>query len=69
MLLGQFVMHKRLEPDKIQRITSWKKKEVDEMILAMLRAGIIMEKATGLYTIDPYLHPFVVRVLSDMDLL
>ncbi len=69
MLLGQFVIHKRLDHDKIMRITGWNKKEVDEIILAMLRSGIIMEKVSGLYTIDPYMHPFVIRVLTDMDVL
>lgn len=69
MLLGQFVIHKRLDHEKIIRITGWDKKEVDEIILAILRSGIIMEKVSGLYTIDPYMHPFVIRVLSDMDVL
>jgi len=69
MLLAQFVIHKRLERDKIIRITRWNKQEVDEMILAMLRSGIIMEKVTALYMIDPYIHPFVIRVLNDVDIL
>jgi amino acid transporter len=69
MLLGQFVIHKRLDLNKIIRITGWNKKEVNEMILALLRSGIIMEKVSGLYMIDPYIHPFVIRVLTDMDVL
>jgi hypothetical protein len=69
MLLGQFVIHKRLDVGKIIRIAGWNKQVVDEMILAMLRTGIIMEKVSGLYMIDPYIHPFVIRVLIDMDIL
>jgi hypothetical protein len=69
MLLGQFVLHKRLDHEKIKRITGWDKKMVDEMILAMLRSGIITEKVSGIYNIDPYMHPFVTKVLNDTGVL
>ncbi|MBS0001430.1 MAG: hypothetical protein KFF73_20760, partial [Cyclobacteriaceae bacterium] len=69
MLLGQFIIHKRMDQAKIIRITGWDVKETVEIILAMSRSGIIMEKVSGLYMIDPYMHPFVVKVLRDMNVI
>lgn len=69
MLLGQYVLHKRLDKGKIKRITGWDEKDTHEMILAMLRSGIIVEKVSGIYMIDPYMQPFVTRVLDDMGVL
>jgi amino acid transporter/uncharacterized protein YxjI len=69
MLLSQFILHKRLDASKIKRITGLESQEINSLIHAMLRSGIITEKVTGLFMIDPYVHPFVVNALDDLKLL
>ncbi|TRX60540.1 amino acid permease [Fulvivirga sp. M361] len=69
MLLMQFVLHKRLNAEKIERITNWSSATVKALLLAMLRAGIIIDKVSGVYHLDPFIHPFVVKALKEKDVL
>ncbi|WP_339815921.1 hypothetical protein [uncultured Imperialibacter sp.] len=69
MILSQFVLHKRLDADKISRITGWDSVYISKVLLALIRSGAIVEKATGIYMIDPYLLPFIIRHFKERDLL
>ncbi|MEQ6119845.1 hypothetical protein [Reichenbachiella sp. MALMAid0571] len=69
MVLTQFVLHKRLTEDKIQRISGWDGGQVKSMVQAMLRSGIVLEKAPGIYHVDPYIQPFLIRALKDREVL
>jgi amino acid transporter len=69
MILTQFVLHKRLDLEKIRRITGWKSIYVSKLLLALTRSGVIVEKASGVHMIDPYLLPFIVRHFKERDLL
>lgn len=65
MLLAQFALHKRLSAENIARITGWSSDHVDRIILAMLRTGILVQKVSGVYYIQPYLCHFVVKSLKE----
>ncbi|MEQ9289412.1 MAG: amino acid permease [Cyclobacteriaceae bacterium] len=67
--LTQFVMHKRLSAEKLQRITGWEMSRAQSMVRAMLRSGVILEKASGIYHVDPYLQPFLVKALKENEVL
>lgn len=69
LLLNLFILHKRMDFYKIRRITAWDDKKIQEIILAMLRSGIIVEKVSGIFIIDPYMQPFLTGVLVDMGVL
>ncbi len=69
MVLTLFVLHKRLTEDKIERISGWNGGQVKSMVQAMVRSGIVLEKAPGIYHVDPYLQPFLVRALKDREVL
>jgi hypothetical protein len=69
MLLIQFVLHKRLTKEKISRITSWSDSEVETILLAMLRSGIVAEKAIGVYHIAPYVLPFMIEAFKEREIL
>ncbi len=69
MLLTQFVLHKRLNLEKIGKVCQWKTAKTKSMILAMSRAGIITEKSPGIYQIDPCMHPFAVKALIEKEVL
>lgn len=69
MLLMQFVLHKRLTEGKITRITKWSEEQTSEKIHAMLRSGLIVEKSSGVYNLDPILHPFILDALDEKGVL
>ncbi|MFT6965367.1 MAG: amino acid transporter [Marivirga sp.] len=69
MLLTLFVLHKRLTAEKIIRICGWTSEKVRSQLLAMLRTSIIQEKASGIYHINPFIQPFVVKALKEQEVL
>jgi predicted ATPase len=69
MLLTQFVLHKRLTVAKISRICEWDKAKIRSQLFAMVRAGIVQEKAAGVYHTNPFVHPFVVKSLKEKEVL
>ncbi|MBL6448527.1 amino acid permease [Fulvivirga sp. 29W222] len=69
MLLTQFILHKRLTEAKMARVSGWTAPEVKSQLLAMLRAGIVQEKASGIYHINPFMHPFVIRALKEREVI
>lgn len=69
MLLVEFILHKRLTTNKICQITGWTKSKAKAVVLAMLRAGLIIEKSSSVYHLDPFIQPFIVDALKDKELL
>ena len=69
MLLVQFVLHKRLTPERVMRITGWDYAFTQDMLLSMLRSGIVILKSTDIYHIDPFVHPFVVQTLREKEVI
>jgi hypothetical protein len=69
MLLVQFILHKRLTEKKILQITQWTESKTKAVVLAMLRAGIIIEKSSLVYHLDTFIQPFVVDALKEKELL
>lgn len=69
MLLNQFILHKRLTRQKIERITKWTPEQADEKVHALLRSGLIIEKSSGVYNLDPILHPFILEALEEKEVL
>jgi hypothetical protein len=69
MVLVQFILHKRLTSEKLVRISGWPDSKVQEILFAMQRSGIVVEKAYGIHHIDPYLQPFITTVLKEKEIL
>ncbi|MEQ8685427.1 MAG: amino acid permease [Imperialibacter sp.] len=69
MLLNQFILHKRLDNEKVARITGWDSAHIKSLLLSLIRSGVVVEKATGVYMIDPYILPFIVRYLKERSVL
>ena len=69
MILVQFILHKRLDLEKMLRIDGLERAYLQTLIQAMARAGILQEKASGIWMIDPFMHPFITRALKDEGLL
>jgi predicted transcriptional regulator len=64
-LLHEFVLHKRLTIDKIATILSCDNAQARSQVLALLRSGIIVEKASGIYHINTYVNPYLIEAMRE----
>ncbi|MFW5663837.1 MAG: hypothetical protein ACOCYD_02250 [bacterium] len=69
VFLVQFILHKRLNTEKIQRIMMMSPGEVQEKINLLKRAAIITEPNQGIYTLNPNLHAFIRARFIEKELL
>ena len=69
VFLVQFILHKRLNAEKIQRIMMMNATEVQERIRLLKRAAIITEPNQGVYTLNPNLHAFIRARFIEKELL
>uniref|UniRef100_UPI00404A79D8 hypothetical protein n=1 Tax=Fulvivirga sp. TaxID=1931237 RepID=UPI00404A79D8 len=68
-LLYEFVLHKRLTFDKIANVMSCDNASARSKVLALLRSGIIVEKASGIYHINTYMNPFLISAMRESKIL
>ncbi len=69
LLILQFVLHRRFSPEKLARIMNISLSQSLALIHALLRAGILEEKFKDVFALNPYLEPFLVQSLKEMELL
>ena len=69
VFLLQFILHKRMNSEKIDRIMFMKSTEVAKQISLLKRAAIITEPAPGVYILNPNLHTFIRERFMEKDLL
>ena len=68
-LLIQFILHKRLTLTRLERIYSRDDRRERGILNALLRTGIVQERNEGLFIINPYIEPHLIKVLKSEDLL
>jgi len=68
-LLGQLIIHKRMNKVTVAKIFGWEMEKVETTILALQRAGMIVEKIAGVYQVDPFAEPFIAASFKERDLL
>jgi hypothetical protein len=69
-LLTQFVLHKRLQLDRILRIYPVDSRIVlRERLFQLERAGLIQLHSPDVYELNPYLLPYILRLLTKNQLL
>lgn len=69
VFLVQFILHKRLNLDKLERIMLLPPLPIKKRIKLLLRAAILIEPARGVYTLNPALHAFIRERLFEKELL
>ena len=69
IFLVQFILHKRLNIDKIQRIMLMSQQQALEKVTHLKRAAVITEPSKGVYMLNPSLHAFIRERLIEKDLL
>ena len=68
-LLKNLIIHKRMGKEKIARVLNWDIGKTETILLALQRAGLVVEKIPGVYQVDSYIHPFVTESFKDRNLL
>ncbi len=69
VLLTHFALHKRLSAARLERITGLGESEADKMLHQMHHSGLIEEQGRGIFAINRYLEPLLIKVLSEKQLL
>jgi predicted transcriptional regulator len=69
IFLVQFILHRRLTIDQLERILHYDIKEVERKLKILIRAGIITKKTKDIFEINTYLHPHIKQKLEEMDML
>ena len=63
--LSQFIIHKRIDAQKMQRITLDTEEVVEQNLSLLKRAGLITESAGQIYELDNYLYMHVKNALFE----
>ncbi|MFW5725767.1 MAG: hypothetical protein ACOCX0_04900, partial [Bacteroidota bacterium] len=69
VFLVQFILHKRMNYDKIQRVMMMSAGEVQKKVKLLKRAAIIIEPNPGVFALNPNLHAFIRERFIEKELL
>ena len=69
VLLSIFALHKRLTIDQLARITGLDRTVLGNMLQTMQRCGLIEERGRGILVMNMFLEPFIIKVLSEKQIL
>ncbi len=69
VLLAHFALHKRMSAARLERITGLEEFEFDKMLRQMRHGGLIEEQGRGIFAINRYLEPLLIKVLREKQLL
>jgi hypothetical protein len=69
MTLQQIALHKRMDAAKLQRVLAGSEDEINKLLRPLQLNGLVQEKAEGVFVINPYVEPHIVRILKNKDLL
>ncbi|MCG8309524.1 MAG: amino acid permease [Cytophagales bacterium] len=69
MLLQQIELHKRVTIKKLEQIYGYPTLEIEKTLRPLRLNGLVTEKSEGVYVINPFAEPQVVRVLKQKELL
>jgi amino acid transporter len=67
--LQQIALHKRMDVAKLMRVFSGSDDEINKLIRPLRLNGLLQEKAEGVFVINPYVEPLIVRILKNKELL
>jgi amino acid transporter len=59
VILAQLILHKRMDIAKLERVLRIELVEIEKNMNALLMAGLVSEKTTGLYIVNPVLDKFL----------
>ncbi|MCB9207612.1 MAG: amino acid permease [Ignavibacteriales bacterium] len=69
ILLQQFIYHKYLSNDRLQRILNYSEIQAEQSIINLKRTGLINEVQNNIYQINPYVQNIISKKLVELRLL
>jgi hypothetical protein len=69
ILLQQIELHKRMNAKKLERVFNIEAEELDRNLRPLRLNGLVTEKSEGVYVINPFAEPQVVKLLKQKELL
>ena len=69
IVLSEVVLHKRTSILKLTRILGLPVLEIEELVTALLRMGLLYEYTPGIFAVNIYIEPMVVQVLEERDVI
>ena len=69
IMLQQIALHKRMDIKKMGRVMARTDEEINKVLRPLRLNGLIQEKAEGVFVINPFVEPHVVKILKNKDLL
>jgi amino acid transporter len=69
LVLSLLILHKHLSKNRLLKISQMNSPEFEIIVLAMIRAALIIEKKAGIFTVNPDLEPLVVQVLKEKNVI
>lgn len=69
MMIIQFLLHKRLSLPRLRRVLYSDMAQVRELLQDLLRAGLLVEKGTGVYQLNPYTEIHLINVFKEQEIL
>lgn len=69
LVLAQIALHKRMGKQKIGRVFELDEADVELMLRPLRLNGLVVEKSEGIFTLNPYIEPQVIRILKQKELL
>ncbi len=69
MMIIQFLLHKRLSLPRLRRVLYSDMAQVRELLQDLLRAGLLVEKGTGVYQLNAYCEIHLINVLKEQEII
>lgn len=66
--LQQFVLHKQLTRERLARIF-YQDDDASVVCQTLKRTGLVIESAQGIFTLNPYMQPFIVQAISEAEMI
>jgi len=63
--ISQIMLHRRISTETLRRLMNVSDDKCDDMVKALLRSGIILEKSQGIYGINFFMEPYLTKLLKE----
>lgn len=65
VVLTQIILHKRMDPEKLIRVLHINEQELMEIIRPLIMTGLVTERNTGLYSVNPAITHWLAQYLRN----
>ncbi len=69
IMLNQIALHKRMDIPKLCRVFAQSQEQIEQVLIPLRLNALLQEKAEGVFVINPFIEPYVVKMLKQKELL